>query len=85
MLLTASVARNKLAQVQGFNQQFGNMGQGGTTFQMPNNMNVTFTQETYTAAEVEERLRSLQEMLNNGTLSQEQYFAIERELRSRQR
>ncbi len=86
MLLTGSVARQKLSEIQQFNQQFGNMGQqGGATFQMPNSMNVTFTQESYTAQEVEERLRRLQEMLNNGTLSQEQYFSIERELRSRQR
>lgn len=82
-LLTGSVARQKLSKIQQFNQQFGNAGQG-VSFQIPNNMNITFTQESYTAQEVEERLHKLQEMLNNGTLSQEQYFTIEQELRSRQ-
>ncbi len=85
MSLASRAVKNKMSQVQAFNQQFGNMGQGGTAFQMPNNVNVTFTQESYTAQEVEERLRMLQEMLNNGTLSQDQYFSIEQELRSRQR
>lgn len=85
LLLASSAVNSKMAQVKAFNQQFGTTGQSGTTFQMPDNVNVTFTQDSYTAQEVEERLRKLQEMLSNGLLSQDQYFAIEQELRSRQR
>ena len=77
-LLSASVARQKIGQYTNF------IGQPVNIQQPPDNLQVTFTQDSYTAAEIEERLQKLQQMLNAGTLSQEQYFSIEQELRSRQ-
>lgn len=76
-LLTANVAKQAM-------NQFATAPGQSFTVQSPMPAQVTFTQESYTAAEVETRLQKLQEMLNNGTLSQEQYFQIEQELRSRQ-
>ena len=57
-------------------------GQGAGMSMSPNQ--VVFTQNTYTAAEVEAKLAQLRQMVNMGAMTQDQYDQIEAQLRARQ-
>ena len=57
------------------------MMMGGT----PQPMQVTFTQDSYSAAEVEQKLAQMRQLVQNGVMTQEQYAEIEMQLRLRQR